>query len=366
MPRSNKNQGAQSGRSILKKSVNNSSEPSIDTEKLKQRMEACGIPSITALADIAGIVRGTVYNVLNRGSGTKETMDRIVKALDTCEADLRRHPTLKAKRELPFELVMPDKWKLISVETLVLVAVNGVSYQVAKLESELNPKRYSRAKFYNLRGVRPAKFPELIERLARHAKVLTAIGNHPQVARHIDIRPLDGDTAWWVLDEWVDSTTLESLLEAGTQFPFESVKDIGTQLLNGLSTLHEQQVLVRELAPERILIVDGSQQCIITDFELAKLLDSDISVSGKWKLVSPYRAEEICGDDRNFQSDLFSWGVIITELLTGTTNADKEQLKAKLKDRSILNLILKCRDSRYHYRPPSAKAVLEIWRNWKL
>ena len=100
MSRSNEKQGAQSGRSILKKSVSNNSEPSIDTEKLKQRMEACGIPSITALAERAQIARGTVYNVLNGESGKKDTIDRIVKALDTCEAELRRHPTLRVKREL--------------------------------------------------------------------------------------------------------------------------------------------------------------------------------------------------------------------------------------------------------------------------
>jgi len=245
------------------------------------------------------------------------------------------------------------------------MAANGVSYQVAKLESTITPGHFSRAKLYNLLHTTPQKIRESSEQLKRHAQVCVLLKDEGRILKHLDIRPLDENTAWWVLNHWMDATPLSQILESGTKLEARQIKTIGSELLLALHSLHQLKVIVRELAPERILISDGKFPCIITDFELAKLLDSDISVSGKWKFGTDYRAPEVGGNDPHIQSDLYSWAIIITELLTGKTVADQPELESVVSNKSIVHLIFKCRDKRYHYRPTTADNVLTTWKNWK-
>ncbi len=340
-------------------------DPAIDYDKLLARRNAVGISSWAHLAKKAGVSRGSVCRLLTNEAG-KYVREQVLNVLQSREEELCRVPTRHEVEEPIHRLTPPNDWKIVSNETPSLIAANGVSYQVAKLESELLPSRFARGKFYDLLHVPPAKLAELVERLTRHAKVCASLTSERRVAKHIDTRRLGEDTAWWVLDEWVDSSPLSQMIDSDVEFPLDEVKRIGSELLQGLSSLHAHKVLVRELAPERVLLRDDSSGCIITDFELAKLLDSDISVSGKWKLQSLYRAPEICGDDRDFRSDLFSWAVIATELLTGRTDADFEMIQKRTNDPGVAALIVKCSDKDYACRPASAEKVLQAWTKWKV
>lgn len=339
-------------------------DPTIDHDKLLARRNAVGISSWKDLAKKAGVSRGSVCRLLTNEAG-KYVREQVLNVLQSREEELCRVPTRHEVEEPIHRLTPPNDWKIVSIETPLLVAVNGVSYQVARLESELIPSRFARGKFYELLHVPPAKLAELVERLTRHAKVCTSLTADRRIAKHIDTRRLGADTAWWVLDEWVDSSTLSQMIDSGVAVKLDDVKRIGADLLQGLSSLHANNVLVRELAPVRVLLRDDSSGCVITDFELAKLLDSDISVSGKWKPQSPYRAPEICGDDRDFRSDLFSWAVIVTELLTGRTDADFELIKKRTKNPGVAALIVKCSDMHYKRRPETAGKVLQAWKKWK-
>ncbi len=338
----------------------------IDVQKLEQRIKVLGLTR-EELAERMDVHRGTVFNLLKKGTGSKATVERLFEALTIAEDEILRKPTFQESEEPKHVLAAPHDWKIISFETSTLVAANGVSYQVAKLQNELNPKRFSRGKFYNLLHLAPATLAQKREHLLRHSKVCALLHGDPRIGSHFDVRRLSEDTAWWVLDEWIEGDSLEHRMDKPDPLDHATIKAIGSEILLALESLHRNKIVVRELAPERIIVLANSNRCVLTDFELAKLLDSDISVKGKWKLVNPYRAPEISGDDCPLpQSDLFSWATIVTEMLTQNTESDDGELKEVVRNKSISDLIEKCRQPVYAKRPKSASSVLGTWNSWEV
>ncbi len=339
-------------------------KPVIDTEKIKSLIDQLGL-SKQGLADLMGVERGTVFNLLKTGKASQDTVDRLFDALKIAEEDRRSRSILRESEEKVHTLTGPADWTVYSVESPILVAANGVSYQVAKLQSDLNPSRFVRGKFYDLRHLTAATLPARMEQLLRHSKVCAILHGEPRLPMHVDIRRLGKDSAWWVLDEWIDGKPLSHMIDESTLVDQSTVKTIGSEILLALATLHSHRIVVRELAPERVIVSDDMQHCVVTDFEMAKLLDSEISVRGKWKVQTPYRAPEVSRNSPAPQSDLFSWGVIMSELLTGRFDADEKAMKAVVKDKSIVNMVLRCRKVVSDERPSTSGEVLEIWNDWK-
>ena len=84
----------------------------------------------------------------------------------------------------------------------------------------------------------------------------------------------------------------------------------------GLQALHAADVVFRELAPARVLIADKDHRAVLTDFELARLLDGSPSVSSEWP-EDPYRAPEVDGGSATVQSDLYSFGKLALSAAAG-------------------------------------------------
>ena len=339
----------------------------LDWSVVVTRMAATGITTMDELVNALDVSRSSLFDVKRKGHCSKKTFAAIMKGFDLREDQLRRLP-MRQELELTNERVPPNGWVIESIESPVLVAANGVSYQIAKLSNKYlqQPVRYARGKFYDTLDAPPVSRREYQERITRHAAVCSLLPKGTNVPNHIDIRPLSDESAWWVLDEWIPSMPLASLIESGVKFPEERIKSIGTQLLETLAVLHTHSCIVRELTPERVLIEDDSTNCYITDFEMAQLLVSDISVSGKWKWTTPYRAPEVSENDTHWQSDLYSWAMIIVELMSGKAERDEDRVKQNSPSAAIAKLLIQCLDVRYHYRPSSIKEVLKVWNRWSV
>ncbi|WP_417377251.1 protein kinase domain-containing protein [Gimesia maris] len=317
------------------------------------------------LSETVDVSRSSLYDAKRKGNCSKKTFAAIMSGLALREEQLRRLP-MRQELEPTNERVPPNGWSIESIESPPLVAANGVSYQIAKLSSKYlqQPVRYARGKFYDTLDAPPVSRREYQERITRHAAVCALLPRGTRVPNHIDIRPLADETAWWVLDEWIPSMPLASLIESGVKFPEAKIKSIGTQLLETLAILHSHSCIVRELASESVLIEEDSTNCYITDFEMAQLLVSDISVSGKWKSTRPYRAPEVSENDTHWQSDLYSWAMIVVELFSGSPNRDDVWVRSCSPSETIAKLLVQCLDLRYHYRPASINAVLKVWNKW--
>ena len=91
--------------------------------------------------------------------------------------------------------------------------------------------------------------------------------------------------------------------------------------------MHASGVVFRELAPRRVLLAEHDGRAILTDFELAKLLDASPTVSKEWP-DDPYRAPEVKSGKAQPQSDLYSWARILTHCACGELPLPGEDTEA--------------------------------------
>lgn len=319
------------------------------------------------LGKVVDVSRGTLFEAKRKGNCSEKTFAAIIKGLELTEDQLRRLP-IREELEPTNKRDPPNGWIIEEIESPPLVAANGVSYQLAKLRSEYiqNPIRYSRGKFYDTLDAPPVSHEEFRERLTRHATVCSLLPKGTKVPQHLDLRRLNEGTAWWVIDEWIPSSTLMTLIDNEVNFPDAFVKSIGMQLLETLMVLHSHGCIVRELTPEKILIEDGSTNCYITDFEMAQMLNSEISVSGKWRWTTPYRAPEVSENDTHWQSDLYSWAMIVVELLSGSPKRDEDWVRSCSPTPAIAKVLVMCLDVHYHHRRTTIEKLKKVWDGWSV
>jgi len=173
---------------------------------------------------------------------------------------------------------------------------NGLQYQVAKLRHRFLADRFARGKCYELRHLPTAERKQLEEHLHRHPSVCERISKHPNIAENLTAAFVEQGGLWWVVDRFEDGPTLKERLETGPLEPLD-LKKIMLGIGEGLQALHKAKIVRRELAPRFIILraTDGSP--VLTDFELAKLLEGRPTVSpkGGWP-DDPYRATEVSGE----------------------------------------------------------------------
>lgn len=149
-------------------------------------------------------------------------------------------------------------------------------------------------------------------RFIQEAKSAAAL-NHPNVCSIIDIQEVDAQM--FIVMEFVDGHTLQEKKSTLTQ---KQAIDYGIQIAEGLAAAHEKGIVHRDIKPENIMIrKDGIVQ--VMDFGLAKLVGASRltkvgSTVGTLGYMSP---EQVQGQETTHRSDIFSFGVLLYEMLTG-------------------------------------------------
>ena len=194
------------------------------------------------------------------------------------------------------------------------LAPNGLYYIVSCMHHRHTTGRRGRGKYYHLGWMRSGALEEMQHKLSRHSEVCCRVKSHRHVAMNLTSVPNNAKDGWWVVDEWIGEKTLS---DHTGPFPAERVPALLHDIATGLAALHEADVIMRELAPSRVLIADDDGHAVLTDFELAKLLDGVPSVSGDWP-EDPFRAPELDGAPATVSSDLFSLGRLAATIITGS------------------------------------------------
>jgi serine/threonine protein kinase len=183
-----------------------------------------------------------------------------------------------------------------------------------------------------------------------------------RIATLLDVYPFKDDAAWWVVEEELDGVRLDvQLKEARSDFSMARVVWLATEILLGLRALHAQDVLARELSPNKILVL--ADRLVLTDFEMAKVFSGASSVAGDWEDTSDYRAPEVsyASDKLCPNCDLFSWARIVVALLTGNPRSSLE--KEEDLPKNIKKLLKGCISALPRNRPSSVEEVLERWKS---
>ena len=129
-------------------------------------------------------------------------------------------------------------------------------------------------------------------KLSRHAEVCARVGMHPNIVVNFSSTPVTGGEGWWVIDDGISESTLADHLQGGP-WPAAKLPRLMLDVAKGLDALHRAGIVFRELAPARVLVANDGR-AVLTDFELAKLLDGSPSVSSEWP-EDPFRAPEVDG-----------------------------------------------------------------------
>jgi len=157
----------------------------------------------------------------------------------------------------------------------------------------------------------------LLERFRREVKLARRV-THPNVARMFDIGEHEGTK--FLTMELIDGKTLTELSLAKGRLSLARVLSIAGSVCAGLTAAHEAGVVHRDLKPDNVMVAhDG--RVVITDFGIARApVGSDRATMGGVVGTPAYMAPEQveARPDIDARADLYAFGVMLFELLTGT------------------------------------------------
>ena len=246
-------------------------------------------------------------------------------------------------------------------------ASNGLHYFLCKMKHCHTPGLIGRGKFYLLSGLASADRLQKREQLSRHAEVCSRIESQPHLAANLSSTPIAADEGWWIVDRWIESTPLSDHL-GKAPLPSDRLPRLMKEVACGLSALHRANVVMRELAPSRILIAESDGRAVLTDFELAKLLAGSPTVSPDepWP-EDPYRAPEVDSGNVSPASDLYGWGRILVHAACGELPGPGRDIDALTRvglPKSVWGIARRCLQVDPGDRPQNIEEVLQAMRKW--
>jgi serine/threonine protein kinase/tetratricopeptide (TPR) repeat protein/TolB-like protein len=168
------------------------------------------------------------------------------------------------------------------------------------------------------------------ERFRREARVAARL-NHPAIVQVYDILEAghagDAEQIEHIVMEYVEGTTLRTLIQRGPLEPLFALR-LAREIADGLDAAHHEGIVHRDLKSDNVLVT-RSGHAKISDFGIAKQLLAGAEpgltranvVLGTYRAMSPEQAR---GEAVDHRSDLFSFGVLLYEMLTGRNPFEAE------------------------------------------
>ncbi len=166
----------------------------------------------------------------------------------------------------------------------------------------------------------------LIERFKQEAKLIASL-HHPNIVSVLDFGFTTEGRAFLVMD-FLDGMPLSTAIQNEGRLAPDRSLTIAAQVCDALAHAHSLGIIHRDIKPSNIVLLPnefGDEQVKLVDFSIAKLLSSDGKVSQKLtqtgeQFASPaYMSPEQClGRELDCRSDLYSFGCVLYEMLTGT------------------------------------------------
>ena len=168
---------------------------------------------------------------------------------------------------------------------------------------------------------------EFVRRFSREAEAASKV-SHENIVNMLDVGT-DGDLRYIVM-EYVDGTTLKELIRQRGTIPPDTAVRMTIRILAAVDHAHRNGIVHRDIKPQNIL-VDSSGTVKVADFGIARLKTQQTTVIndtggsttalGSVHYFSPEQARGELADEK---SDLYSVGVVMYEMLTGSVPFDGE------------------------------------------
>jgi eukaryotic-like serine/threonine-protein kinase len=156
------------------------------------------------------------------------------------------------------------------------------------------------------------------ERLRREVRVAREVLS-PNVCRVFDL--IEADGCELLSMEYIDGTTLRSLLDERSPLDLREAQDIGSQFLSGLEAIHAAGLVHRDFKPANVMIT-RSGRVVVMDFGLAKPFQGAGSIAGTPVYMAP---EQSRGESIDATADVFAAGVVLAEMINPEGVRDARQ-----------------------------------------
>lgn len=215
---------------------------------------------------------------------------------------------------------------------------------------------------------------ELVSRFRQEAQAAARL-SHPNIVSVYDVGMTDGE--YYIVMEYVDGPTLKEVIRERGPLPVADVIEIADQICDALAHAHEQGIIHRDVKPHNILVTRGGR-VKVTDFGIAKAItgntltyQTSTHVLGSVHYFSPEQAR---GRVATAQSDIYSLGVVMYEMLTGQlpfsgdspVSVALKHLRDKFIEprqirpdipQSVENIVLRCLAKSPEHRYPDMRSV---------
>ena len=219
-------------------------------------------------------------------------------------------------------MITPNKDQILHYKILSKIGAGGMGEVFLAQDTKLDRKVALK--------ILPPEFAndkDRMTRFVREAKSASAL-NHPNIITIYEIGESDG--THFIATEFIEGETLSKHLR-GENVSLKSVLDIATQIASALQTAHSAGIVHRDIKPDNLMIrADGLAK--ILDFGIAKLSETPTNIGeedataiqkpstspgmiiGTANYMSPEQAK---GKEIDARSDIFSFGIVFYEMLTG-------------------------------------------------
>ena len=165
-----------------------------------------------------------------------------------------------------------------------------------------------------------------LQRFEQEARATSAL-NHPNILTVYDVGTHDGSP--YIVAELLEGEELRQRLDEGP-IPLRKTIDYAHQIISGLSAAHEKGIVHRDLKPENLFITKDDRVKIL-DFGMAKLRAAKLEASSledatRRAITNPgvvmgtvgyCRPNRCAANSTDYRSDIFSFGAILYEMITG-------------------------------------------------
>jgi serine/threonine protein kinase len=162
-----------------------------------------------------------------------------------------------------------------------------------------------------------------IEAFKHEAVIWAQVSGHPNVLPIIEADIYDGQAV--IVSEYAPGGSLQDWLKkhGGRAPSIEAAVEMATEILDGLEYLHEQRIIHRDLKPDNILLQRETPR--LADFGIARVIKTG-SYSQNLSGTFAYMAPEAFDGKRNEQTDVWSVGVILYQMLAGRLPYDQPDI----------------------------------------